>query len=256
MACDGRARSRREREIADARSGEPAWIRTRWRKRRPRRSAARRPSKSGSRQAAGGSQPGESRRRQLPHGRSAGGGRRRAGSALQQEPGTRSSCSTACATKARKPTRGRAGDAGRLHRLGLVRAGTVPGQLGAAGRRRRAGKRATPGCARTSASSEWESVQRSITNAHYTDPPTVMAMWNMVQRMGFDGWPRAGAEHGHRQLLRDDAERAGRTVQAVRHRAGRDHRRHGQAAVSRCQRAGDGLPGLQDAGQLPRCRDR
>lgn len=35
--------------------------------------------------------------------------------------------------------------------------------------------------------SEWESLQRSITNAHYTDPPTVLAMWNMVKRMGFAG---------------------------------------------------------------------
>ncbi|WP_280192153.1 PLxRFG domain-containing protein [Delftia sp. PS-11] len=34
---------------------------------------------------------------------------------------------------------------------------------------------------------EWQSAQRSITNAHYTDPPTVMAMWDMVQRMGFSG---------------------------------------------------------------------
>lgn len=34
---------------------------------------------------------------------------------------------------------------------------------------------------------EWESLQRSITNAHYTDPPTVMAMWDMVKRMGFSG---------------------------------------------------------------------
>ncbi len=34
---------------------------------------------------------------------------------------------------------------------------------------------------------EWESAQRSITNAHYTDPPTVMAMWSMLARMGFDG---------------------------------------------------------------------
>lgn len=34
---------------------------------------------------------------------------------------------------------------------------------------------------------EWESAQRSITNAHYTDPPTVMAMWVMMQRMGFQG---------------------------------------------------------------------
>lgn len=34
---------------------------------------------------------------------------------------------------------------------------------------------------------EWEGMQRSITNAHYTDPPTVQAMWKMVQRMGFAG---------------------------------------------------------------------
>lgn len=34
---------------------------------------------------------------------------------------------------------------------------------------------------------EWESAQRSITNAHYTDPPTVMAMWAMMERMGFKG---------------------------------------------------------------------
>ena len=33
----------------------------------------------------------------------------------------------------------------------------------------------------------WKSAQRSITNAHYTDPPTVMAMWDMVRRMGFQG---------------------------------------------------------------------
>lgn len=34
---------------------------------------------------------------------------------------------------------------------------------------------------------EWEGLQRSITNAHYTDPPTVLAMWEMVKRMGFQG---------------------------------------------------------------------
>ncbi len=33
----------------------------------------------------------------------------------------------------------------------------------------------------------WESAQRSIINAHYTDPPTVKAMWDMVDRMGFKG---------------------------------------------------------------------
>lgn len=39
----------------------------------------------------------------------------------------------------------------------------------------------------TMGESAWKSAQRSITNAHYTDPPTVMAMWSMVERMGFDG---------------------------------------------------------------------
>lgn len=34
---------------------------------------------------------------------------------------------------------------------------------------------------------EWKSAQRSITNAHYTDPPTVTAMWDMAKRMGFTG---------------------------------------------------------------------
>ncbi|HJV52799.1 MAG TPA: helicase-related protein [Noviherbaspirillum sp.] len=34
---------------------------------------------------------------------------------------------------------------------------------------------------------EWEGMQRSIINAHYTDPPTVLAMWDMVKRMGFAG---------------------------------------------------------------------
>jgi N12 class adenine-specific DNA methylase len=34
---------------------------------------------------------------------------------------------------------------------------------------------------------EWEGMQRSIINAHYTDPPTVLAMWDMVRRMGFTG---------------------------------------------------------------------
>ena len=35
--------------------------------------------------------------------------------------------------------------------------------------------------------SEWESAQSSIINAHYTDPPTVTAMWDMVRKMGFKG---------------------------------------------------------------------
>lgn len=34
---------------------------------------------------------------------------------------------------------------------------------------------------------EWKGLQRSIINAHYTDPPTVQTMWAMLQRMGFKG---------------------------------------------------------------------
>jgi N12 class adenine-specific DNA methylase len=34
---------------------------------------------------------------------------------------------------------------------------------------------------------EWESAQGSIINAHYTDPPTVSAVWNLARAMGFDG---------------------------------------------------------------------
>lgn len=34
---------------------------------------------------------------------------------------------------------------------------------------------------------DWESAQRSIINAHYTDPITVETMWGMVRRMGFTG---------------------------------------------------------------------
>lgn len=33
----------------------------------------------------------------------------------------------------------------------------------------------------------WKSAQESIVNAHYTDPPTVMAMWDMARMMGFKG---------------------------------------------------------------------
>lgn len=35
--------------------------------------------------------------------------------------------------------------------------------------------------------SEWESAQRSILNSHYTDPPTVNAMWNLARKLGFSG---------------------------------------------------------------------
>ncbi|MDP2620593.1 MAG: hypothetical protein Q8P46_10530, partial [Hyphomicrobiales bacterium] len=34
---------------------------------------------------------------------------------------------------------------------------------------------------------EWESAQTSIINAHYTDPPTVTTIWDMVRAMGFKG---------------------------------------------------------------------
>ena len=34
---------------------------------------------------------------------------------------------------------------------------------------------------------EWESAKQSIINAHYTDPETVTAMWDMAKRMGFEG---------------------------------------------------------------------
>lgn len=33
----------------------------------------------------------------------------------------------------------------------------------------------------------WKSANASIVNAHYTDPPTVMAMWDMARMMGFKG---------------------------------------------------------------------
>lgn len=33
----------------------------------------------------------------------------------------------------------------------------------------------------------WKGAQNSIINAHYTDPPTVQAMWGMVEKMGFTG---------------------------------------------------------------------
>jgi N12 class adenine-specific DNA methylase len=35
--------------------------------------------------------------------------------------------------------------------------------------------------------SAWKSAQASIINAHYTDPPTVTAMWDIVKRLGFKG---------------------------------------------------------------------
>ncbi len=33
----------------------------------------------------------------------------------------------------------------------------------------------------------WKSAQNSIINAHYTDPPTVQAMWEIARRLGFKG---------------------------------------------------------------------
>ena len=41
--------------------------------------------------------------------------------------------------------------------------------------------------ARPPGEKDWKSAQNSIRNAHYTDPPTVLAMWDMVKRMGFKG---------------------------------------------------------------------
>jgi N12 class adenine-specific DNA methylase len=35
--------------------------------------------------------------------------------------------------------------------------------------------------------SEWKSAQASIINAHYTDPPTVQAMWAAIEKLGFKG---------------------------------------------------------------------
>lgn len=35
--------------------------------------------------------------------------------------------------------------------------------------------------------SAWQDAQNSIINAHYTDPPTVQAMWGMIRAMGFSG---------------------------------------------------------------------
>ena len=35
--------------------------------------------------------------------------------------------------------------------------------------------------------SAWESAQASIINAHYTDPPTVSAIWDIVKQLGFNG---------------------------------------------------------------------
>lgn len=34
---------------------------------------------------------------------------------------------------------------------------------------------------------EWQAAQASIINAHYTDPPTVTAIWDLVERLGFNG---------------------------------------------------------------------
>lgn len=34
---------------------------------------------------------------------------------------------------------------------------------------------------------EWESAQTSIANAHYTDPITIKAVWDVLKHMGFDG---------------------------------------------------------------------
>lgn len=59
---------------------------------------------------------------------------------------------------------------------------------------------------------EWESAQASIINAHYTDPPTVQTMWNMVRQMGFTGGrvlePSMGIGNFFGMMPRDLMERS------------------------------------------------
>lgn len=59
---------------------------------------------------------------------------------------------------------------------------------------------------------EWESAQRSIINAHYTDPITVGAMWDMVRQLGFTGGrvlePSMGIGNFYGLMPKDLAERS------------------------------------------------
>jgi len=48
-------------------------------------------------------------------------------------------------------------------------------------------KEVPSGYGNTLAKKNWKSAQNSIINAHYTDPPTVGAMWELAARLGFAG---------------------------------------------------------------------
>lgn len=58
----------------------------------------------------------------------------------------------------------------------------------------------------------WDSAQRSIINAHYTDPVTVAAMWDMVRKLGFKGGrvlePSMGVGNFYGLMPRDLMERS------------------------------------------------
>lgn len=62
---------------------------------------------------------------------------------------------------------------------------------------------------------QWKSANASIINAHYTDPPTVMAMWDMVRAMGFTGGrvlePSMGIGNFFSMMPKDLAEKSERT---------------------------------------------
>lgn len=59
---------------------------------------------------------------------------------------------------------------------------------------------------------EWESVQTSIINAHYTDPETVHAMWDIARRLGFRGGrvlePSMGIGNFYSMMPRDLMEKS------------------------------------------------
>ncbi len=59
---------------------------------------------------------------------------------------------------------------------------------------------------------DWQSAQASIINAHYTDPPTVQTMWEMVKQMGFTGGrvlePSMGIGNFFGMMPRDMMERS------------------------------------------------
>jgi N12 class adenine-specific DNA methylase len=61
----------------------------------------------------------------------------------------------------------------------------------------------------------WKSAQASIINAHYTDPPTVQAMWDMARELGFTGGkvlePSMGIGNFFALMPRDVMERSNLT---------------------------------------------